>query len=198
MYSFAHLVAHRDCYERIEIIEAREVGSSIDFEIDICESRELMNIKSFDLPIHFINAEQIVSAQLHILHKEKYQGDFITSVVSLYLQSIVRELIKDSTTPLQRGTVEYKVGTKKFCVPIEGYDYSNLLAASALQEGYAISEVQGSHYKIRNASGKTSSTSLQACSCGTFESEKDCIHHRLAKVFWANRPHLNYLLRRPS
>lgn len=200
MESYAFLVAQRDCFSRLAIIDVRH-DLKTTFSFEGVKQELLINVE--DIPPHYVNALRIVSAKDWILENIMYQDclynkSFEKAIAKLYLEHQFRNLVKSAF--IKRGVVNYLVGLEKKSVTLnlskeqKEQDYSNLIASKALEDGYTLQEIKGSHFIITSPTGKKNSTTLNNCTCSEFDEHKDCLHLRLAQVINKERANLRYLI----
>ena len=199
MDSYAFLVAQRDCFSKVFILDINGGVKGLELTVSIEGADKGFLVPLDDLSSHYVNALNIVSAKDWIFRRSKFAGSFEEAVSFLYLEQQLRSLVKSAS--LKRGVINYFVGLEKKSVTLtlnreqKELDYSNLVASKALEDGYTLQEVKGSHFVITSPTGKKNSTTLNNCTCSEFDEHKDCLHLRLAQVISKERSHLGYLLR---
>lgn len=67
------------------------------------------------------------------------------------------------------------------------FNYSYLMAARCLREGYSLVEKKGEYSIVVEPNGTYYSLVGRKCSCSDYERNKDCTHSRFAQVIAENR-----------
>lgn len=201
MESYAFLAAQRDCFSKLSILN---VDPDLKTTISFAGLKQQVLISVEDIPSYYVRAITIVSAKDWILENTKFidclhNKSLDRAIAKLYLEKHFRDLVKSAS--IKRGILTYYEGLNKRSLELtsskeeKDIDYSKLLASKALEDGYTLQEVKGSHFVITSPTGKKNSTTLNSCTCSEFDEHKDCLHLRLAQVISKERSHLGYLLR---
>jgi hypothetical protein len=90
---------------------------------------------------------------------------------------------------LQNGKVKWACWGKYHTLNLEDCPPAiYLMAAQALQQGYALKEALGSHFWVTAPSGLVHTTTLRECDCVEFSQQHECVHRQFVHIAQAKRP----------
>jgi hypothetical protein len=191
MKTFAFLSSWWTTFNSLTIVNVSNDNSHLIITLADSDQPHLVTID--DLPSYFVKAQDVRQAQTTIITSKKPPKlDFLTAVAQLYLQQKVSALIKNSS--FTKGEVTFFLKgklTRLTKEQLSSLNYTNLVAAEALADGYELTEEPGSHWIITSPLGYQTVTKLHTCSCTEFSQTKDCTHLRLATAFHEKRYLLN-------